>query len=233
MSNSLPLILVPGLTCSPRIYVHQIPALWRDRPVILANHIRDNTMAGIAKRILDEAPDEFAIAGHSMGGYICLEVMRQAPQRVKRLALLSTSASPETPQATERRRGWIAETKAGGYHAVLDRLFANFVHPSRAKDADLQKIVRDMGDDVGPEAFIGQLEAIMSRADTRPLLPSITCPTLILTSDTDNTVPNSFSTELAEGIPGSKLVVIPDCGHLIQLEKPEAVTAAMLDWLKM
>lgn len=233
MSKSLPIILVPGLTCSPRIYAPQIPALWQSGPVILANHIRDNTMAGIAKRILDEAPDEFAIAGHSMGGYICLEIMRQAPERVKRLALLSTSASPETPQASERRRGWIAETKAGGYHAILDKLFANFVHPSRLKDADLQKIVREMGDDVGPEAFIGQLEAIMSRADSRPLLPSITCPTLVLTSDTDNMVPNAFSTELAEGIPGAKLVVIPDCGHLPQLEKPEAMTAAMLDWLKM
>jgi pimeloyl-ACP methyl ester carboxylesterase len=233
MTKSLPIILVPGLTCSPRIYAPQIPALWQAGPIILANHIRDNTMSGIAKRILDEAPAEFAIAGHSMGGYICLEVMRQAPQRVKRLALLSTSASPETPQASERRRGWIAETKAGGYHAVLDKLYANFVHPSRLKDASLQQIVRDMADDVGPDAFIGQLEAIMSRADTRPLLPSIKCPTLILTSDTDNMVPNAFSTELAEGIPGAKLVVIPDCGHLVQLEKPEATTAAMLDWLKM
>ncbi|MEH2512106.1 pimeloyl-ACP methyl ester carboxylesterase [Nitrobacteraceae bacterium AZCC 1564] len=233
MPKSLPIILVPGLTCSPRICAPQIPALWQSGPVILANHIRDNTMAGIAKRILDEAPDEFAIAGHSMGGYICLEVMRQAPERVKRLALLSTSASPETPQATERRRGWIAETKAGGYHAVLDKLFSNFVHPSRLKDANLQKIVRDMANDVGPEAFIDQLEAIMSRADSRPLLPSIKCPTLILTSDTDNMVPNAFSTELAEGIPDAKLVVIPDCGHLVQLEKPEATTAAMLDWLKM
>lgn len=233
MSKSLPIILVPGLACSPQIYAPQIPALWRSGPVILANHIRDNTMPGIAKRILDEAPDEFAIAGHSMGGYICLEVMRQAPERVKRLALLSTSASPETPQATERRRGWIAEAKAGGYRAILDKLFATFVHPSRSKDADLQRIVHDMGDDVGPEAFIDQLEAIMSRADSRPLLPSIKCPTLILTSDTDNMVPNAFSTELAEGIPGAKLVVIPDCGHLVQLEKPEATTAAMLDWLKM
>jgi pimeloyl-ACP methyl ester carboxylesterase len=233
MPNSLPVILVPGLTCSPRIYASQIPALWQSGPVILANHIRDNTMAGIAKRILDEAPDDFAIVGHSMGGYICLEVMRQAPERVKRLALLSTSASPETPQASERRRGWIAETKAGDYHAVLDKLYANFVHPSRLKDANLQKIVRDMADDVGPDAFIGQLEAIMSRADTRPLLPSIKCPTLILTSDTDNMVPNAFSTELADGIPGAKLVVIPNCGHLVQLEKPEATTAAMLDWLKM
>lgn len=233
MSQSLPVILVPGLVCSPRIYAPQIPALWQSGPVMLANHIRDNTMAGIAKRILDEAPERFAIAGHSMGGYICLEVMRQAPERVTRLALLSTSARPETPEATERRRGWIAETKAGGYHAVLDKLFANFVHPSRTKDANLYKTVRDMGDDVGPEAFVHQLEAIMTRADARPLLPSIKCPTLVLTSDTDNTVPNALSTELAEGIPGAKLVVIPDCGHLPQLEKPEAVTAAMLDWLKM
>ncbi|WP_424629395.1 alpha/beta fold hydrolase [Bradyrhizobium sp. SYSU BS000235] len=233
MPQSLPLILVPGLTCSPRIYAPQIPALWQRGPVILANHIRDNTMAGIAKRILDEAPDEFAIAGHSMGGYICLEVMRQAPARVKRLALLSTSASPETPEATERRKGWIAETRAGGYRAILDRLVSSFVHPSRSKDPDLQTIVHDMGDDVGPDAFIGQLEAIMSRSDSRPLLPSIKCPTLILTSDTDNMVPNVFSTELAAGIPGAKLVVIPDCGHLVQLEKPEATTAAMLDWLKM
>lgn len=233
MSKSLPLILVPGLICSPRIYAPQIPALWQNGPVILANHIRDNTIAGIAKLILDEAPDEFAIAGHSMGGFISLEVVRQAPQRVKRLALLSTSARPDTPEATERRKGWIAETKAGGYHAVIDKLFSNFVHPSSVKDANLQKIVHDMGDDVGPEAFVHQLEAIMMRADSRPLLPSIKCPTLVLTSDTDNTVPNAFSTELAEGISGAKLVVIPDCGHLPQLEKPEAITTAMLDWLKM
>ncbi len=103
------------------------------------------TMAGIAKRILDEAPREFAIAGHSMGGFICLEVMRQAPERVKRLALLSTSARPDAPESTERRLGWIAETKSGGYHTVLDKLFSNFVHPSRRQDANLQKVVREMG----------------------------------------------------------------------------------------
>jgi pimeloyl-ACP methyl ester carboxylesterase len=233
MSQSLPIILVPGLVCSPRIYAPQIPALWQSGPVMLANHIRDNTMAGIAKRILDEAPDEFALAGHSMGGIISLEIVRQAPERVKRLALLSTSARPETTEVAERRRGWIAETKAGGYHSVLDKLFAIFVHPSRLKDASLHQIVRDMGNDVGPEAFVDQLEAIMSRADSRPLLSSITCPTLVLTSDTDNTVPNTFSTELANNIPGAKLVVIPDCGHLVQLEKPEATAAAMLDWLRM
>lgn len=233
MHNTLPIILVPGLACSPRIYAPQVPALWRAGPVVLANHIRDDTMAAIARRILAEAPSRFALAGHSMGGYICLEMVRQAPERVAHLALLNTSARPELPEVSERRRGWIAEVKAGGYRAVVDRLFANFVHPSRTGDANLKKIVLDMADDVGPDAFVRQLEAIMTRADSRPTLAQIKCPTLVLTSDTDNMVPNALSTELANGIAGARLVVVPDCGHLPQLEKPEAMTAAMLDWLKM
>ena len=232
MSASLPLILVPGLACSPRIYAPQIPALWRNGEVILANHIRDATMAGIARRILDEAPPRFALAGHSMGGYIALEIYRQAPERVVRLGLLSTSPRPETPEQSEKRRGWIAEVKAGGYRAVMERLFANFVHPKLTGDAGLKQIVMDMADDVGPERFVHQLEAIMGRPDFRPLLPQITCPTLVLTSDTDNMVPNKFSDELAAGIPGAKLVIVPDCGHLAPVEQPGAVSAALDEWLR-
>ncbi|HEX7790111.1 MAG TPA: alpha/beta fold hydrolase [Afipia sp.] len=233
MLNALPLVLVPGLACSPRIFAPQIPALWRTGPVILANHIRDSTMSGIAKRILDEAPPRFALAGHSMGGYIALEIYRQAPERVARLGLLSTSARPETPEASERRRGWIAEVKAGGYRAVMDRLFEKFVHPALARDETLHRIVLEMAGDVGPDVFVAQLEAIMTRADSRPLLARIKCPTLVLTSDTDNMVPNEFSAEMANGIVGVKFVTVQDCGHLPQLEHPEVVTAAMLEWLKM
>jgi len=231
--TSLPVVLVPGLACSPRIYDPQIPALWRQGPVFIANHARGGDMAAIARRILAEAPLRFALAGHSMGGYIILEMFRQAPERVARLALLNTSARPETPEASERRRGWIAEVKAGGYRAVMDRLFANFVHPALARDERLHRIVLDMADDVGPDAFVWQLEAIMTRADSRPTLAQIKCPTLVLTSDTDNMVPNELSTEIAHGIVGAKLVTIPDCGHLTQLEKPQAMTDALLDWLEM
>ncbi len=233
MPTSLPVVLVPGLACSPRIYDPQIPALWRLGPVFLANHARGGDMAAIARRILAEAPLRFALAGHSMGGYIVLEMFRQAPERVARLALLNTSARPETPEAAERRRGWIAEVKAGGYRAVMDRLFANFVHPALARDERLHRIVLDMADDVGPDAFVWQLEAIMTRADSRPTLAQIKCPTLVLTSDTDNMVPNELSTELADSIAGAKLVKIRDCGHLSQLEKPQATTEALLDWLEM
>jgi len=233
MPHTLPVVLVPGLACSPRIYAPQIPELWRVAPVHLANHARGGDMAAIARRILAEAPLRFALAGHSMGGYIVLEMVRQAPERIARLALLSTSARPETPDASERRRGWIAEVKAGGFRNVMEGLFGKFVHPSLARDANLRKIVFDMADDVGPDAFVWQLEAIMTRADSRPTLAQIKCPTLVLTSDTDNMVPNEFSTELANGIAGAKLVTIPDCGHLPQLEKPQAMTDALLDWLEM
>jgi pimeloyl-ACP methyl ester carboxylesterase len=234
MSASLPLVLVPGLACSPRIYMPQIPELWsQGRPVILANHIRDNTMPAIARRILDEAPPRFAIAGHSFGGYIALEVVRQAPERVAKLALLSTSPRPELPEVSVKRRGWIAQVRQGDYRGVMEMLFSNFVHPKRTGDALLKKIVMDMADDVGPERFVDGLEAIMARVDSRPLLPTIKCPTLVLTSDTDNMVPKQFSHEMAAAIPGAKLVEIPDCGHLPQLEKPEEMTKAMRDWLAM
>lgn len=233
MPHSLPVVLVPGLGCSPRIYDPQLPALWRQGPVGFANHARGGDMATIARRILAEAPLRFALAGHSMGGYIILEMVRQAPERIGRLALLNTSARPETPEAAERRRGLIAEVKAGHYRQVMDGLFEKFVHPSRANDARLKQIVMDMADDVGPDAFVWQLEAIMGRADSRPTLSTIKCPTLVLTSDTDNMVPQDASVEMANAIPGAKFVKVADCGHLPQLEKPDAMTEALLDWLEM
>lgn len=233
MLNSLPVVLVPGLACSPRIYEPQIPSLWRQGAVFVANHARGGDMATIARRILAEAPLRFSLAGHSMGGYIIFEMFRQAPERIARLAFLNTSARPEAPEVSEKRRAMIAEVKQGGYRAVMDRLFANFVHPALARDEQLHRIVLDMADDVGPDAFVWQLEAITGRIDSRPTLAQIKCPTLVLTSDTDNMMPPDASSEIASGIPGAKLVNIQDCGHLTQLEKPQAVTDALLDWLEM
>ena len=233
MLNSLPVVLVPGLACSPRIYEPQIPSLWRQGAVFVANHARGGDMAAIARRILAEAPLRFSLAGHSMGGYIIFEMFRQAPERIARIAFLNTSARPEAPEVSEKRRAMIAEVKQGGYRAVMDRLFANFVHPALARDEQLHRIVLDMADDVGPDAFVWQLEAITGRIDSRPTLAQIKCPTLVLTSDTDNMMPPDASSEIASGIPGAKLVNIQDCGHLTQLEKPQAVTDALLDWLEM
>jgi pimeloyl-ACP methyl ester carboxylesterase len=233
MDNTMPILLVPGLVCSPRIFAPVIPHLWRFGPVTVANHIRDDNMGAIARRILAEAPPRFALAGHSMGGYIAFEIMRQAPQRVAKLALMNTQARPDTPEATTRRRGLIARVQAGEYHAMLDELFSLFVHPSRSDNADLRQLVHDMGDDVGPEAFVRQLIAIMSRPDSRPTLAWIKCPTLVLTSDEDNTVPNSLSTEMANGIPGAKFTMIRDCGHMTPPEQPQVTAEALVEWLRI
>ncbi|MDP1865326.1 MAG: alpha/beta fold hydrolase [Bradyrhizobium sp.] len=232
MDNPMPILLVPGLACSPRIYAPVVPALWRFGPVTVANHIRDDNMGAIARRILAEAPPRFVLAGHSMGGYIAFEIMRQAPERVAKLALMNTQARPDTPEAGERRRGQIARAKAGEYRAILDELFAGFVYPSRRDDAGLRRLVHDMGDDVGPDAFVRQLTAIMGRPDSRSTLAWIKCPTLVLSSDEDNTVPNSLSTEMAGGIPGAKLVIIPDCGYLTPLEQPLPTAEALVEWLR-
>ena len=232
VTNTMPILLVPGLVSSPRIYEPVVPALWRFGPVTVANHIRDDNMGSIARRILAEAPPRFALAGHSMGGYIAFEIMRQAPERIAKLALINTQARPDTPEATTRRRDHIARAQAGGYHAILDELFPGFVHPARQGEAFLHQLVRDMGDDVGAEAFVRQQNAIMSRPDSRPALAWIKCPTLVLTGDEDNTIPNSLSKEMAEGIPAAKLVVLPHCGHLPQVEQPQATADALVEWLR-
>src|SRR6186997_2365441 len=183
MDNPMPILLVPGLVSSSRIYAPVMPALWRCGPVTVANHIRDDNMALIARRILAEAPPRFALAGHSMGGYIAFEIMRQAPERVAKLALINTQARPDTPEASERRRSQVARARSGEYHAVLDELFPGFVHPSRQGDAALRQLVHDMGDDIGPEAFVRQQTAVIGRPDSRPTLAWIRCPTLVLTGD--------------------------------------------------
>jgi pimeloyl-ACP methyl ester carboxylesterase len=233
MYNTMPILLVPGLASSPRIYAPVEPALWRLGPVTVANHIRDDNMGAIARRILAEAPPRFALAGHSMGGYIAFEIMRQAPTRVAKLALINTQARPDTPEATARRRGQISGVQAGEYHAVLDDLFPGFVHPSRREDASLRKLVHDMGDDISAEAFARQQAAIMTRPDSRPMLATIACPTLVVSGDEDNIIPNSLSVEMAGGIHGAKLTVIPHCGHLPQVEQPQATIDALVEWLRI
>ncbi len=227
----MPILLVPGLGGSPRIYAPVLDALWRFGPVTVANHVRDDTMGAVARRILAEAPPRFALAGHSMGGYIAFEIMRQAPDRVAKLALINTQARPDSDEVKARRRAQIARVEEGELHGVLDDLFPGFVHPARRGDAALRQLVHDMGDDVTAQGFVRNLTAIMARPDSRPTLAKIRCPTLVLTGDSDNTLSNTLSKEMADGIYGAKLVVLSDCGHLPQPEKPRETAQALTAWL--
>ena len=231
MDQTTPIVLVPGLASSARIYAPVVPALWRFGPVMIANHIRDDSMADIAARVLSEAPPRFALAGHSMGGYIALEIMRQAPGRVVRLALINTQARPDTPEATARRRGLMERARRGELRAIREESFPELVHPSRRDDAGILELVHAQDEDVGVAGYLRQQAAIIARADSRPTLSSIGCPTLVLTGDADNTIPNAFSKEMAEAIAGARLKVLDRCGHLPQAEQPEATVRALTEWL--
>ena len=231
MASSLPLVLVPGLLCSARLFAAQMAALWPSGQVAVADHRREPDMAAIAAGILADAPPHFALAGLSMGGYVALAMMRQAPGRIAKLALLDTSARPDAPEQKAGREKYIAMAQAGKLNEAAAALKVNWLHPSRQSDATLSLILRQMAADVGPEAFVRQQRAIMSRQDSRPLLPKIACPTLVLVGDSDASTPPELAREIAGGISGSKLVVVPNCGHLSTLEQPEAVNAALVEWL--
>jgi pimeloyl-ACP methyl ester carboxylesterase len=231
MADPLPTVLIPGLTCSARLYAEQIPALWRFGPVTVADHTRDDSMAAIARRILAAAPPRFALAGLSMGGYIAFEIMRQAPDRVAKLALLDTGARAETPEQTERRKIVIALAKSGRYAEVPEIAFPLYVHRNRHQDAALKETVRLMAVETGVEAFLRQQQAIIGRPDSRPGLGAIKCQTLVLVGDGDEATPPELAREIAGAIGGARLAVIADCGHLSTLEQPEKVTAALVDWM--
>lgn len=233
MPEVLPIVLVPGLNCSQRLYASQLAGLWRFGPVTVANHTQDDTMAGIAMRILADAPPRFALVGLSMGGYISYEIMRQAPERVVKLALFDTGSRADTPEASETRRERIALAESGRFDEVIETTWPALVHPARHNDMPLKQIHIDMCRDVGQEGYVRQQKALMGRPDSRPLLPSIRCPALVLVGEQDALTPPVLAEEIAAGIPGAKLVKVPDCGHLSTIERPEAVNAALSAWMEV
>jgi pimeloyl-ACP methyl ester carboxylesterase len=229
--SHMPIVLVPGMLCSPRLYTEQLPALWRFGPVSVASHLHDDSLPAIACRLLAAAPPQFALAGLSMGGYLAFEIMRQAGHRVTRLALLNTSARPDTAEQSQRRRDHIAMTKDGQFAEVVDILYQRWVPVARHGDLALQRVLRQMADETGPEAFIRQQTAIMNRPDSRASLALIGCPVLVVAGADDNATIPDYAAEIAGRIPKARLVTIPDCGHLSTLEQPAAVTQALVGWL--
>ena len=233
MSAAEPLVLVPGLGCDARLYAPQWPALGRGRPVIVAEHDRDESMGQIAERLLAVAPERFALCGLSMGGYVAFEIMRRAPERVTRLALLETSARPPTPESNLPREQMIALAEKGAYDNVTTLLWQRLVAPHRLADEALRLSVRQMADEVGADGFVRQQKAIMARPDSRPVLREISVPTLVVVGEEDDITPPEHAREIVSGIGASaRLVTIPRCGHLATLEAPKRVTAELLRWLR-
>jgi pimeloyl-ACP methyl ester carboxylesterase len=225
------LVLVPGLLCTRALWEPQIAGLSDIADCTVADHTRHKTMAGIARSILKTAPRRFALAGLSMGGYIACEIVRQAPERVERLALLDTGSRADTPERTAGRRSLIATARREGVRRAQESLMPSLIHPARRGDKPLIEIILQMAADTGLAAFERQEEAIIGRPDNRPFLPTIRCPTLVIVGRQDALTPPELAREIADGIPGAKLKIIADCGHLSTLEQPEAVNRALRTWL--
>ena len=231
MAEKIPLVLVPGLLCSAALWHSQVEALGDIAHAIIADTTQDDSFGAMARRTLAATPPRFALAGLSMGGYIAQEIMRQAPDRVMRLALLDTSARSDSPEQRARRLGLIELAEKGEFRGVTPRLLPLFIHPARLEDEPLTRTVAEMAETIGKDAFLRQQKAIMGRPDGRVDLRRIACPTLVLCGRQDVLTPVALHEEIASLVPGARLTVIEDCGHLSTLEKPRSVSAAFRQWL--
>lgn len=233
MPSRMPLVLLPGLLCDAALWRHQIDTLGDLVDMTIPDVTQEDQAGPMAQRILAEAPEEFALAGLSMGGYLAFEILRQAPDRVTRLALLDTSARADMPEKTKLRQDLIDLAKTGEFKGVTPRLLPRLIHPARLSDAALVGTVLAMAERVGLEAFLRQERLLMLRPDSRHDLGLIHCPTLVLCGRQDGLTPLADSEEMAEKIPRAKLVVIEDCGHLSTIERPRAVSAVLRYWLQI
>jgi len=231
MADKIPLLLLPGLLCNRQLWAPQIDALSDIAVPLVADLTRDDSFPAMARRLLADAPAQFALAGLSMGGYVAQEVIRQAPERVLKLALLDTSARADTPEQSQRRRDLIALSERGQFHGVTTRLLPNLINPDRLGDAPLVKTIVDMAASVGRDGFLRQETAILARPDGRADLARIAVPTLVLCGREDLLTPLALHEEMAALIPGATLQVIERCGHMTTLEQPDAVNDAMRVWL--
>lgn len=225
------LVLLPGLLNDHRLWQAQAEALSPLAQIQVADLTRDDSMAGMAARVLDAAPDRFALAGLSMGGYVALEILRRAPERVERLCLLDTTARPDAPEQTQRRKDAVAVAQAGGFDKIMPTMLPMLVHPDHLALDRVGGLAKDMARAVGPDAFVRQQTAIMRRPDSRPGLPRLRCPTLVVVGADDAVTPPDRAEEMADLIPDARLAVVPQCGHLSTLEQPAQVSALMAGWL--
>jgi pimeloyl-ACP methyl ester carboxylesterase len=225
------LVLLPGMLCDRALWANQIAAFGPRAQIVLGDLTRSDSIAGMATDVLVAAPERFALAGMSMGGFVALEIMRQAPERVLRLALIDTSARADTPEQADGRRLMMRQANAGSFKGMTVRQLPRWVHPEHMKDAGLVDAVTAMTARVGREAFMRQQQAALGRRDSRPHLGAIVCPTLVLCGREDQATPLALHEEMAAAISDAKLVVVERCGHLSPLEQPQAVNAAMAQWL--
>lgn len=231
MTNSpTPLVLLPGLLCDAELWRDTIVALGDAIAPTVADLTLDDSLGAMAERVLAAAPERFALVGLSMGGYVAFEIMRRAPQRVTRLALVDTSPSPDSSGRAGRREAAMNSLGVGRFAGVTGRLLPQLVHPKHV-DGPVGAKVRAMAERVGAEAFLRQQRAILDRPDFRPTLGAIRAPTWVAVGDSDVLTPPSEAREIYLNVPTATLHVFAECGHLPPLEQPEETARFLERWL--
>ena len=227
-----PVFFLPGLLEDADAFRYQIERLGNLAPCGVADLTGADSIAGLAKAALLQAPEgRLCLAGHSMGGYVALEMIRQAPDRVERLALLNTHACPDTPEATENRVRLMALAEKD-LPEVIRTLMPKLVAPEHLADSDIEAMITEMALGIGKEAFARQERAIIGRIDSRPHLAAIRCRTLVVAARLDALMPVAILEELARGIPGAVLAIVEHSGHMASIEQPEEVAGLLASWLE-
>ena len=226
-------VLLPGLLNTRRLFhnQHEDLADIAEFPVT-PELFHFTTIGEAAQAVLNAAPPSFCLGGFSMGGYVAFEIMRRAPERVERLALIDTRATPDTPEDTARRRGLIEQARLPGkFKGVQPALLPGLIHPSQLDNKEVTQPILDMAEEVGAEGFIREQEAMIVRADSRPTLETIRVPTVVIVGRQDMSTTVANAEEVATGIANARLVVIEECGHMTVLEKRAETSAALRRWL--
>jgi pimeloyl-ACP methyl ester carboxylesterase len=225
------LVLLPGLLNTRRVFEPQIEALSDLADCVVPELWHHDTIGAMADATLALAPPTFALVGFSMGGYVAFEILRRATQRVERLALMDTQATPDSAESTKRRRALLEQTKIGRFHGVQRTLLPQLVHSRHINDDAITQPIFAMAQEIGADGFVREQRAIIDRADSRRMLVDIDVPTVVIVGRQDQVTPLPRSEEMAADIADSRLVVLEECGHMSPLEKPAEVTASLRRWL--
>lgn len=230
MTTRKALVLIPGLVCDGAVWAHQCAGL-SDVADCMVPEVRiHDTMQAMAEEVLTMAPERFAVAGFSMGGYVALEVLRLAPERVERIALIDSGTRDDTPTQTASRQRAIQLSESGSYQTAIEEMMPLLLHPSRLVEP-IADLVRTMAARVGSEAFVRRHKALSRRRDLSRLLPTLTVPLRVICGRDDRLTPLARSTEIAGMAATARLSIVDDCGHMPLIERPQAATALLRDWL--
>lgn len=227
-----PIVFLPGMMCDARLFAPQITALSRDHVIISAPITQGERIEEIASALLDQLPRRFALAGHAMGGMVAMEILRRAPERIARIALMDTSPLAETPQGAAAMEPLVIRARTGRLdEALREILRPDHLAPGPARAGAMASYM-DMARDLGPDVFIRQLRALQRRRDQQPALRRCKVPALVLCGELDTLTPPKRHSFMAELIPYARFELIGGAGHLPTLEAPDLVLDALRDWLK-